>query len=106
MESNMGRGIREFTLLAFLGSSLGCAFCASPFDQDYVTYGSRTPRQNMKCGRVGSPFSDPALNGVDVTSVGVEALDESYEEILEGNDDGPLFMDEPGTEFQPLEGSF
>ncbi len=101
----MGRGIHEWTLLAFLCSSLGCSICANPFDQDYVTYGSRTPRQDMRCGRVGSPFSDPALNGGGQNE-SVEALDESYSEILEGADTGPVFMDEPSSEPMLMEGSF
>ena len=85
--------IREFVLLALLCSSFGCALCANPFDYDYVTYGSRTPRQDMKIGRVGSPFSDHALNA-GYASEEIQALDEEYGEILEGEDSGPLFMEE------------
>lgn len=48
----------KLILLGFASSTVGCALCSSPYDYDYVTYGSKTPRTNMKCGRVGSPFSD------------------------------------------------
>jgi len=51
----------------------------------------------MHHGRVGSPFSDPALNG-DGMSESVEAIDESYSEILEGANEGPIFMGEPSSE--------
>jgi hypothetical protein len=50
----------------------------------------------MQHGRVGSTFSDPALNGG--MSEGVELLDEGYAEILEDSDSGPIFMDEPSSE--------
>ncbi len=96
--------IRELSLLAIISSSVGCSLCANPFECDYVTYGSRTPRQNMHYGRVGSPFSDPALNG-DGLSESVEAIDESYGEILEGANEGPIFMDEPSIEPMMIEGS-
>jgi hypothetical protein len=96
MERIMRQRIRNLSVLALLGASLGCSICASPFDQDYIAYGSRTPRQDMRHGRVGSPFSDPALNGS--VSEGVEVLDESYAEILEDADSGPIFMDEPSSE--------
>ena len=39
--------------------SSGCSLCCSPYMEDYVTFGSRTPRLNMKQGRVGSILSDP-----------------------------------------------
>ena len=81
-------------LLAGLSNGLGCSICANPFDHDYVTYGSRTPRLDMKHGRVGSVFSDPAMNG-GAPSEMVEVLDEGYSDILEGSDSGPIFMDEP-----------
>lgn len=102
----MGRWIRELSLLAIAGSSLGCAICANPFDHDYVTYGSRTPRQDMRHGRVGSPLSDPALNGGSPLSESIEAIDENYGEILEGSNDGPMFMDELSSELAPLERAF
>lgn len=101
----MRRWVRNLSLLAVMSSSLGCSICANPYDYDYVTYGSRTPRQDMKYGRVGSPFSDPALNGSG-PSEGVEAIDTEYGEILEGASEGPIFMDEPSSEPQLIEGSF
>jgi len=45
-------------LLATL-SSVGCSLCCSPYNDDYITFGSRTPRLDMKNGRVGSILSDP-----------------------------------------------
>lgn len=37
----------------------GCSICCQPYLDDYVAFGSRVPRTDMKHGRVGSPFSDP-----------------------------------------------
>jgi hypothetical protein len=48
-------------LLVF--SASGCSLCCSPYADDYVAFGSRTPRMDMKHGRVGSIFSDPQLMG-------------------------------------------
>ncbi|HUP78485.1 MAG TPA: hypothetical protein VM260_07945 [Pirellula sp.] len=44
-------------ILAILSAS-GCRLCCSPYTDDYVTFGSRTPRLDMKHGRVGSILSD------------------------------------------------
>lgn len=41
----------------------GCSICPSPYDDDYGTYGTKTPRTDMRHGRVGSLFSDPAYVG-------------------------------------------
>ncbi len=92
------------SVLGLMCGALGCSICANPFDQDYIAYGSRTPRQDMRHGRVGSPFSDPALVGGGTTE-GVEVLDEGYAEILEESDAGPVFMDEPSSEPMILEES-
>ena len=100
----MRQWIRELFMLAIVCSSLGCSICANPFDHDYIAFGSRTPRQDMKHGRVGSPFSDPALGG-GVPGEVVEILDEGYGEILEEADTGPIFMDEPSSEPALIDGS-
>lgn len=65
---------------------LGCALCSTPYDYDYVTYGGRTPRTDMRHGRVGSTLSDPSIL-VAPTAVPIEALDESYSAVLEQSDD-------------------
>jgi hypothetical protein len=36
----------------------GCSICPSPYDYDYGTYGTKTPRTNMRQGRVGSILSE------------------------------------------------
>jgi hypothetical protein len=49
----------------------GCTICCQPYLDDYVAFGSSTPRVDMKRGRVGSPFSDPSLTGDVVHESGV-----------------------------------
>ena len=44
-------------------SCLGCSVCPSPYDYDYGTYGTKTPRTDMRHGRVGSVLSDPVYKG-------------------------------------------
>jgi len=44
-------------------SCLGCSVCPSPYDYDYGTYGTKTPRTDMRHGRVGSVLSDPVFRG-------------------------------------------
>ena len=81
-------------ILITASCSVGCTLCSNPFDCDYVTYGSRTPRHDMKHGRVGSVLSDSSMNdGGPVESI--DAIDMGYAEVLEGNDAGPIFSDEP-----------
>ncbi|MCY3007587.1 MAG: hypothetical protein NTV29_16625 [Planctomycetota bacterium] len=46
---------------------LGCSICPSPYDDDYGTYGTKTPRTDMRHGRVGSVFSDPVYTGLGST---------------------------------------
>lgn len=84
---------RLIVLSSLFASSVGCTICSNPFDYDYVTYGSRTPRHDMKHGRVGSPFSEvaPAYGPTE----SVEAIDGDYAEILEGSESGPVFQHEP-----------
>lgn len=50
-------------LLVTAFSASGCSLCCSPYTEDYVAFGSRTPRMDMKHGRVGSTLSDPQLMG-------------------------------------------
>ena len=51
-------------LLGWLTAScLGCSVCPSPYDYDYGTYGTKTPRTDMRHGRVGSVLSDPVYKG-------------------------------------------
>jgi hypothetical protein len=87
-------------------ASTGCALCSNPFDEDYVTYGSRTPRSDMRHGRVGSPFSDPTT-GRTTPMPKLDPLDNDYAEILENADSdrgqGPVFEDEPAVEPSILE---
>lgn len=45
--------------LLVLAFAPGCSICCQPYLDDYVAFGSRVPRSDMKRGRVGSPFSDP-----------------------------------------------
>lgn len=55
---------RSATLLGWLTAScLGCSVCPSPYDYDYGTYGTKTPRTDMRHGRVGSVLSDPVYKG-------------------------------------------
>lgn len=39
----------------------GCSLCCSPYTDDYVAFGSRTPRFDRKHGRVGSILSDHTM---------------------------------------------
>jgi hypothetical protein len=74
-------------------SPIGCALCCSPFDLDYVTYGGKTPRVDMRHGRVGSNLSDPQLVGfsgdgtVSITPSEVDAVESEYGSILESSMD-------------------
>lgn len=60
------RTLRDLGVAAtFLASATlsGCSICSSPHDMDYSAYGTATPRSDMRCGRVGSIFSDPDIVG-------------------------------------------
>lgn len=55
---------RRWAGLALLLSIFGgCSICPSPYDYDYGAYGTKTPRSDMRHGRVGSLFSDPRYVG-------------------------------------------
>lgn len=75
-------------------SATGCSLCCSPYTDDYVTFGSRTPRLDMKHGRVGSTLSDnQALNGIQALSSDyVEEPDEYLE--YEGESSGTVLLDD------------
>ncbi len=61
----------------------GCSLCCSPYADDYVTFGSRTPRLDMKHGRVGSILSDQQLMStghvVELDQVGEEFDEQPFE---------------------------
>ena len=65
-------------MLAF--SASGCSLCCSPYTEDYVAFGSRTPRMDMKHGRVGSILSDPQLMG-NAYSDSSGGINENVEQI-------------------------
>jgi hypothetical protein len=58
--------------IGVLAFASGCSICPSPYDYDYGTYGTKTPRSDMRSGRVGSVFSDPALTGRSVEAMSVD----------------------------------
>jgi hypothetical protein len=64
------RFARYFIVSCILGISPGCSLCPTAFDYDYGGYSSTTPRSDMRNGRIGSIFSDPAL-GADTQSAGI-----------------------------------
>jgi len=57
------RAKRTMLLVGLTASCLGCSVCPSPYDYDYGTYGTKTPRTDMRHGRVGSVLSDPVYRG-------------------------------------------
>ena len=67
-------------LLATL-SATGCSLCCSPYNDDYLTFGSRTPRLDMKHGRVGSILSDPQLSSHAYASEAADGVE--YEGDME-----------------------
>ena len=72
-------------------SPIGCALCCSPFDPDFVTYGGKTPRVDMRHGRVGSNFSDPQFVGyaadhsTPLKPMEIEAIESEYGSLLESS---------------------
>lgn len=61
---NVWNRAKSSMLLGWLTAScLGCSVCPSPYDYDYGTYGTKTPRTDMRHGRVGSILSDPVYRG-------------------------------------------
>jgi hypothetical protein len=84
-------------VLSIALSASGCTICSNPFDCDYVTYGSRTPRHDMKHGRVGSIFSDSTMVASG-TIESVDAIDMSYADVLEQTNPEQFSQDEPVEE--------
>lgn len=81
----------------------GCAVCPSPYDYDYGGFVTKTPRSDMRDGRVGSLFSDPALTDstvIETTGGGPteEVLGEEVQGVeipLEGVEiSGPVSLDD------------
>lgn len=75
LKSNMISSIRRLASVAVvvsLVSVTGCSLCCSPYDYQYGTYGTRTPRVDMTNGRVGSTFSDPSLISVQQQPITTE----------------------------------
>lgn len=74
-------------------SPIGCALCSSPFDLDFVTYGGKTPRTDMRQGRVGSNLSDPQIVGYTANGPGtsksmeIQAIESQYDSVLESSTD-------------------
>lgn len=76
-----------FVGLAMMAIS-GCSLCCSPYTDDYVTFGSRTPRIDRKHGRLGSLFSDSQSMGQPTgmaSSVGAEGVpyEGEFEETID-----------------------
>lgn len=59
-----------------------------------MTFGSRTPRADMKYGRVGSPFSDPALIPSEHAT---SSASDYYEEVEAVPAEEAIGYDEPIT---------
>lgn len=83
--------------------TVGCSICPSPYDYDYGTYGTKTPRTNMRHGRVGSILSEGVYGASqDVSSQGMEidavVIDQGYIEELPGE----LYSDEMVVEPGPI----
>jgi hypothetical protein len=57
----------------------GCTICSSPYDDDYGGFVSKTPRSDMRHGRVGSLFSDP-----DRTESTVQEVIDDFESVPDG----------------------
>ncbi len=81
-------------LVLVICSATGCSLCCSPYADDYVTFGSRTPRFDRKHGRVGSILSDHMMESEYMEQPGeldiVEYADETSEtsETVMMDDDG------------------
>jgi hypothetical protein len=75
-------------IVLVLCSVTGCSLCCSPYADDYVTFGSRTPRFDRKHGRVGSILSDQMMGSEYVEQTGdvIEYADESSEPVRMDDD--------------------
>jgi len=84
-----------FIMMGVVFSS-GCSLCCSPYTDDYLTHGSRTPRSDMKHGRVGSILSEPAAISREYSTQPQDDLEygmESDEEVVVENDSISLGTD-------------
>jgi hypothetical protein len=74
-------------------SAAGCSLCCSPYTDDYVAFGSKIPRVDMKHGRVGSILSDPeAMTTIQSSQTGL-AYDESFDgDSSAGGNTGPISL--------------
>jgi hypothetical protein len=71
-------------LFSYLANTVGCSLCCNPYLDDYVAFGSRTPRMDMKRGRVGSILSESMGNADEQAYHSSSILDESNP-ALEGS---------------------
>ena len=87
--ASANRRLLQGFIALWFSSSLGCSICPSPYDYDYGAYGTKTPRTDMRHGRVGSVLSDPALGApIQSQSIGFESSNtQSFGEVLW---DGPV----------------
>lgn len=74
--------------LAILVHFAGCTLCSAPYDYDYGGFVTKTPRNDMKHGRVGSIFSDPSLSET-VVAKSIEPQD-AHVDGIEIDDPAPL----------------
>ena len=86
-------------LVLVICSVTGCSLCCSPYADDYVTFGSRTPRFDRKHGRVGSILSDHMMGAEYVEQSGdadiIEYADESSEPVM--MDDDAISLGSPSS---------
>ncbi len=96
------RWLAVLIVLVAFQSTLGCSLCCSPYDLEYATYGTRTPRIDQQAGRVGSPFSDPELMGsvVQASAGSYEVIESEYPESVEVN---PPMLEQSELYFEPLQ---
>ena len=84
-------------LVLVICSVTGCSLCCSPYTDDYVTFGSRTPRFDRKHGRVGSILSDHVMGSEYVEQSGdiIEYADETSEPVM--LDDDAISLGSPSS---------
>ena len=90
----------RFPVLGFIvigvASLSGCSLCCSPYTDDYLTHGSRTPRSDMRHGRVGSILSEQAEIVREYSTLPQDDLEygvESDDEVVFENDSISLGTD-------------
>lgn len=65
-----------------VGHAAGCSICPSPYDYDYAAFGTKTPRADMRNGRVGSIFSDPGVDGYAVHASHTGSTTPQHDEVI------------------------